>query len=205
MQRKVYTTMKEFEEQNKLLSADMPVSENLKILAEEVKIGSKVAPNRLACQAMEGCDGTKDGSPDELTIRRYDRFAKGGAGVIWFEATACREDGRANPRQLWIKEDNLDDFKKIVNDIKETSLKENGYEPIVIMQATHSGRYSKPHGVPAPLIAYNNPVLERENPISKERILSDDEIDTIKEDLIKSTKLADEAGCDGVYIKCCHR
>lgn len=205
MQRKVYTTMKEFEEQNKLLNADMPVSENLKILAEEVKIGSKVAPNRLACQAMEGCDGTKDGSPDEFTIRRYDRFAKGGAGVIWFEATACREDGRANPRQLWIKEDNLDDFKKIVNDIKETSLKENGYEPIVIMQATHSGRYSKPHGVPAPLIAYNNPVLERENPISKERILSDDEIDTIKEDLIKSTKLADEAGFDGVDIKCCHR
>ena len=27
---------------------------------------------------MEGCDGTAGGSPDELTLRRYDRFAKGG-------------------------------------------------------------------------------------------------------------------------------
>lgn len=39
-------------------------------------------------------------------------------------------------------------------------MRENGFEPIVIMQATHSGRYSKPYGKPAPLIAYNNPIFE---------------------------------------------
>ena len=115
-----------------------------------MQIGGKTIPNRLVCQAMEGCDGTFTGEPDQLTKRRYDRFAKGGAGLIWFEATAVLPEGRANPRQLYIHKDNLDDFKRQVETIKETALKENGYEPLVIMQATHSGRYSKPEGKPAP-------------------------------------------------------
>jgi 2,4-dienoyl-CoA reductase-like NADH-dependent reductase (Old Yellow Enzyme family) len=138
-------------------------------------------------------------------LRRYKRLAEGGSSVIWFEATACREDGRANPRQLWITNDNLDSFKSIVNDIKENALKANGFEPLVIMQATHSGRYSKPHGFPEPLIAYNNPIFEGNNPIDKSRILSDDELDRIGAALVESSKLAESAGFDGVDIKCCHR
>ena len=38
---------------------------------------------------MEGCDGTPDGSPDELTVRRYHRFAAGGPGaLLWMEIAA---------------------------------------------------------------------------------------------------------------------
>jgi 2,4-dienoyl-CoA reductase-like NADH-dependent reductase (Old Yellow Enzyme family) len=205
MNRKVYTSLDNFKEQNIQLKTHLPYSEDTSILGEQIAIGSKTAPNRLACQAMEGCDGNADGTPAELTYRRYKRLAEGGSGIIWFEATACREDGRANPRQLWIKRDNLDSYKKIVNDIREDALKANGYAPLIIMQATHSGRYSKPHGFPEPLIAYNNPIFECDKPIDKSRILSDSEIDRIGEALIESSKLAEEAGFDGVDIKCCHR
>lgn len=205
MIRKVYQTPEEFFDQSKELGVNLPYSDDTSILNEKLEIGEKIAENRLCCQAMEGCDGTESGSPDTLTKRRYERFAKGGAGIIWFEATACQEDGRANPRQLWLREDNLDDFKRIVDDIKETGLRENGFAPIVIMQNTHSGRYSKPHGVPAPLIAYNNPIFEGENPISSDRILSDDDLDRIGESLVKNSALAQKAGFDGVDIKCCHR
>jgi 2,4-dienoyl-CoA reductase-like NADH-dependent reductase (Old Yellow Enzyme family) len=205
MNRKVYTSLDNFKEQNIQLKTHLPYSEDTSILGEQIAIGSKTAPNRLACQAMEGCDGNADGTPAELTYRRYKRLAEGGSGIIWFEATACREDGRANPRQLWIKRDNLDSYKKIVNDIREDALKANGYAPLIIMQATHSGRYSKPHGFPEPLIAYNNPIFEGDKPIDKSRILSDSEIDRIGEALIESSKLAEEAGFDGVDIKCCHR
>ena len=38
--------------------------------------------------------------PDELTFRRYQRFGAGGAKLIWGEAAAVVEEGRANPRQL---------------------------------------------------------------------------------------------------------
>ncbi len=205
MKRQVYSSINDFKEQNEILNANLPFCDDLSAFSKKETIGKKTVENRLVCQAMEGCDGTFAGSPDELTRRRYGRFAKGGAGLIWFEATACREDGRANPRQLWIKEENLDDFKSIVSEIKETAMKENGFEPIIIMQATHSGRYSKPHGKPEPLIAYNNPVFEENNPIDKNHILTDDQIDEIKENLIFSAQLAEKAGFDGVDIKCCHR
>ncbi len=183
----------------------LPYSQNTNILSESTNIKGRIIPNRLACQAMEGCDGTLSGEPDALTKRRYERFAKGGAGIIWFEATAVLPEGRANPRQLYITENTLDAFKKQVEDIKADCMKENGYEPLVIMQATHSGRYSKPDGTPAPLIAYNNPIFEKDNPISKERIVTDEYLDRVGEALINGARLAEKSGFDGVDIKCCHR
>lgn len=205
MVRKVYTKESDFRLQNQQLHTELPYSEDVSVLATPLTVGAKTVHNRLACQAMEGCDGTVTGEPDVLTSRRYDRFARGGAGLIWFEATAVMEEGRANPRQLSIREDNLDAFKKIVADIKETGLKENGFAPVVIMQATHSGRYSKPQGVPAPLIAYHSPLLEQNTPISDDRIVTDDHIDRIRDALISGAALAEKAGFDGVDIKACHR
>ena len=205
MAQKVYTTLQDFQAQNRELGTALSFSTDVEALAAPLAVGSKTMPNRLACQAMEGCDGTADGCPDVLTKRRYERFAKGGAGLIWFEATAVMEEGRANPRQLYITENNLDSFKRQVEAIKETALQENGYEPVVIMQATHSGRYSKPQGVPAPLIAYNNPVFEKDSPISEDRIVTDDYLDSVGDALVNGAVLAEKAGFDGVDIKCCHR
>lgn len=125
--------------------------------------------------------------------------------MIWFEATAVLPEGRANPRQLFITEQNLDSFRRQVEAIKETCLRENGYEPTVIMQATHSGRYSKPNGVPEPLIAYNNPLFEKDHPIASDRIVTDDYLDRVSEALVHGASLAEKAGFDGVDIKCCHR
>lgn len=199
---KIYATMDAFQEENQ---GRLPYTEDLSVLQDTVTAGSVTIPNRLVCQAMEGCDGTADGCPGELTIRRYDRLAKGGAGMIWFEATAVMEEGRANPRQLYLHPENLDDFRREVERIKETGLRENGYAPVVIMQATHSGRYSKPHGKPEPRIAYNNPIFEVNGSISKERIVTDGELDQIGEALVNASILAEKAGFDGVDIKCCHR
>ncbi len=204
MKQKVYCTIEEFLEQNNALATGLPFSQDTAVLHTSLTLGAKQVPNRLVCQAMEGCDGTADGSPDELTKRRYDRLARGGAGMIWFEATAVMREGRANPRQLFITESNLDAFKRQVTDIKEAGLKVNGYEPVVIMQATHSGRYSKPEGKPAPLIARNNPIFEKDNPISADRIVTDDYLDRVRDALVEGSLLAEKAGFDGVDIKACH-
>ncbi|MBQ4509810.1 MAG: flavin oxidoreductase/NADH oxidase [Clostridia bacterium] len=182
-----------------------PYSEDISCLAKEIKVGSKTAHNRIVYQAMEGCDGTYDGAPDELTKRRYLRFARGGAGIIWFEATAVKGEGRANPRQMYLTDKTRDDFARIVNDIKEECVKANGFEPLVIVQLTHSGRYSKPEGVPAPLIAYNNPIFEKDNPIDKSRIVTDDYLDSLKEALVWGAGEAKKLGFDGADIKSCHR
>lgn len=205
MNRKVYMTFEDFKRQNSELGTNLPFADSTDILNSSLTIQGKEIKNRLVCQAMEGCDSTPDGRPDELTKRRYKRLAKGGAGLIWYEATAVMQEGRANPRQLYINEKTLDAFKAQLEDIKETGLRENGFEPVVIMQVTHSGRYSKPEGKPAPLIAYNNPIFEKDNPIPADRIVTDEYIDEVKEKLILGARFAEKAGFDGADIKCCHR
>ena len=205
MLRNVYSDPQVFKSQDAELGTALAYSEDISVLAEQVKIGNKTAPNRLACQAMEGCDGTADGSPDELTMRRYLRLAEGGAGIIWFEATACCEEGRANPRQLWIHEGNLDAFRRAVDDIRNRAIATCGYAPLIIMQDTHSGRYSKPTGVPAPVIAYNNPLFEKDKPIDESRIVTDERLDRLIDELVHAARLAEQVGFDGVDIKCCHR
>jgi 2,4-dienoyl-CoA reductase-like NADH-dependent reductase (Old Yellow Enzyme family) len=182
--------------------ADLPLSENIGALKGRVSVAGLEIPNRLAVQPMEGADGTNNGGPSELTIRRYDRFAGSGAGLIWFEAVAVCREGRANPRQLWMNESNLDGFKRLVERMRKNSKDTN---PVIIMQATHSGRYSKPDGVPAPIIAYNNPLFEGENPIPKEHIISDGELKRIEESYARITAWAMECGFDGMDVKACHR
>src|SRR5579871_962024 len=57
--------------------------------------------NRFCVLPMEGWDGTSDGKPSDLTIRRWQRFGESGAKLIWGgEAVAVQHDGRANPHQL---------------------------------------------------------------------------------------------------------
>lgn len=205
MKKSVYLSTEDFLLQNKELNIGLPYTEDISYLSGKLTIKNKTLHNRLVCQAMEGCDGTAEGEPGELTVRRYDRLSSGGASLIWFEATAVMREGRANPRQLYINENTLDGFKREVERIKETGLRANGFEPAVIMQATHSGRYSKPQGTPAPLIAGNNPLFEKDNPIDSSRIVTDEYLDRVKEVLINAALLAQKAGFDGVDIKACHR
>lgn len=177
---------------------------DISILKASMTIGKKTLPNRICYQPMEGCDGTASGAPDSLTQRRYQRYAAGGAGLIWFEATAVVPEGRANPRQLWLTSENMDCFASLIQEIKTICLKENGYEPLIICQLTHSGRYSKPQGTPSPLIAYNKPIFEKDNPLSANHIVDDDYLDTLPEAYATSAELCVKAGFDGVDIKACH-
>ena len=115
---------------------NLPLEENTDILKSEFNMGGISYKNRFAIQPMEGCDGTREGSPDELTIRRYERFAASGAALIWAEAVAVAEKGRANPRQLFINDKTLEDFKRLNDKIKTISLKENGFEFVKLISFT---------------------------------------------------------------------
>lgn len=51
--------------------------------------------NRIAIQPMEGWDGTANGNPTESTVRRWRRFGRSGAKLIWGgEAVAVAERDR---------------------------------------------------------------------------------------------------------------
>ena len=186
------------------LHAFLPIQEDLSPLYAPLTLAGKTVNNRIAFQPMEGTDGTEDGAPDKWTIRRYERFAKAGPGVIWVEAVATVPEGRASAHQLYLTEKNVDEFKRLTDRMREISLKENGYAPLIVMQATNSGRYSKPTGKPEPIVAYRCPPLEEglDQPF---RVLTDDELRRYEAAFEATAKLSQQAGFDGMDVKCCHR
>lgn len=201
-----YQSVEDFKGEIKEMGLNIPFSNNLDALSKQVKIGSFTLPNSLAINPMEGTDGKLDGSPDELTIRRYERFSKGGAALIWFEAVAVVPEGRTSPRQLWIRKDNLSQYQKLCGDIMENSHRASGFTPLLIMQLTHSGRFSKPEGKPAPVIAAHNPYLDpRMNIDESYPVISDSELEQLEDKYVEAAVLAKEAGFHGVDVKCCHR
>ena len=181
--------------------------EDISILKEEIDLGNGfTSPNRMAIHPLEGCDGTKDGSPTDLSFRRYKRYAKGGAGLIWFEAIAICQEGRANPRQLYITEENKDSYKELINEVRKARSEVSDTKQILIAQLTHSGRYSKPEGKSAPICAYDNEELRKSSGLPEDTFtyVSDEYLDSLPEKFVKASLLLKEAGFDGVDVKACH-
>ena len=169
------------------------------MIENAIQIGEKTICNRVVLQPMEGCDCNTDGSPSELTREKYIRAARSGAGLIWFEANAVCPEGRTNPRQMMLTEDNLPSFKNLLQEMREIAKKECGVSPIFILQLTHSGRQSI-----VPMIAYRHPIYEERRPVTDENIVTDEYLDTLSEKYAESARLAVEAGFDGVDVKSCH-
>lgn len=199
-----YQNIDEIRARAKELGVTFPYSESLFPLSQPIRINHMNLPNRIVTQPMEGCDANPDGSPGEYTMRRYRRFAESGASLIWTEANAVSPACRSSNGQLYMDEANVDSFARMIEMIKEHTLKIKGFEPMVIVQATHSGRYVKTNNVPTPVIAQHNEWIEKNNPLPDECIISDDELKVYEERFGKFAVLAKRAGFDGMDIKCSH-
>ncbi len=200
------------------LGVSIEATEDISVLAEPVKIGKLVIPNSLAVHPMEGCDGDSQGRPGKLTVRRYERFAAGGAGLLWAEATAVVPEGRANPRQLWINKNNKDSFASMVKVIRRKAIESMGsdHKPVIVMQLTHSGRYSKPEGTAQPIIPrrdpYRDPLIPQQKPDPKRKsripddwpLVTDDYLDKLQDAYVEAAGIAFEVGFDAVDVKACH-
>ncbi len=189
------------------LGIQLPFSEDISVLFDKVEIGKKMLPNRFLIHPMEGFDSEADGSPGELSFRRYRRYAAGGSGLIWVEATTVVADGRSNPGQFFIHKKNLDRFKKLVEQIRETGYKNFGpkHDLTLIIQLTHSGRFSRSDGKLKPVIARHHPRLDQLTKVDENfPIISDLQLDELQDAFVEAASLCDEAGFDGVDVKACH-
>jgi 2,4-dienoyl-CoA reductase-like NADH-dependent reductase (Old Yellow Enzyme family) len=196
------------------LGLDLPITEDLSPLTRRVRIGGKETPNALGIHPMEGADGTADGRPDALTVRRYLRLARGGTGLLWFEATAVVHEGRANPRQLLLTPESAPNFARMREEALAAGREEaNGpvhgaaySDPFTVIQLTHAGRYSRPDEGPAPIIAHHDGLLDKALRLSPDHpLIGDDDLDHLQERYVAAARLAHECGFDAVDIKSCHR
>lgn len=186
------------------LKIHLPFANDTHVLRQEASFGNVILKNRLGIAPMEGADALPDGSPSELTLRRYVREAEGKSAMIWFEAISIVPEGRSSAHQLMLTKENLENYKKFTAAIKKAGMKANGFAPYLVMQANHSGRYSNPQGRPAPLIAYRHPEYEKLRAADDSCIVSDEYLETLEEKFGESALLAKRAGFDAVDIKACH-
>jgi 2,4-dienoyl-CoA reductase-like NADH-dependent reductase (Old Yellow Enzyme family) len=179
-------------------------------LAQPAEVDGFHIPNRWCVLPMEGWDGTTDGRPSDLTRRRWQRFGLSGAGLVWGgEAVAVRHDGRANPNQLVIRPDTLEDLADLRLVLLESyrQAAPDQPDPVIGLQLTHSGRFCRPNGKSfEPFLAYDHSLL---NPrfglaIPSGKIISDEMIEILIQDFVQAARLAGEAGFDFVDIKHCH-
>src|SRR5262245_42369867 len=194
------------------MGLDIRLSEDLSPLFRPVEIGRLRAGNSLCVQPMEGCDGTPDGRPDELTFRRYRRFGAGGAKLIWGEATAVLDEARANPRQLLINGQTAADLERMLRQCRQAHREALGSDAdlVVGLQLTHSGRYSYRR----PLLAFHDPILDPRTVVDKATgrtvdpdypLLDDDYLRRLVDHYVAAARLAFRIGFQFVDIKQCHR
>jgi 2,4-dienoyl-CoA reductase-like NADH-dependent reductase (Old Yellow Enzyme family) len=182
--------------------------------AKPYSFGTRTVGNRLCAHPMEGWDANPDGSPSELTERRWRHFGESGCKLIWGgEAFAVSPDARANPRQLYHGPNSVHDLRRlllIVRSAHQEAFGTSAIDDLLIgLQVTHSGRFCKPtrNDRFESQIAYSHPVLDRRVGIAvgdAGRVIRDDQLGTLVDRYVAAATTAREAGFDFVDIKACH-
>ncbi|HZN32908.1 MAG TPA: NADH:flavin oxidoreductase, partial [Pirellulaceae bacterium] len=180
-------------------------------LAQPIQLGPLKVGNRWCIHPMEGWDANRDGTPSELTLRRWRNFGKSGAKLIWGgEAAAVQPDGRANPNQTLATPSNKTGLAALLQQCLTAHRESFGTtnDLAVGLQLTHSGRFCKPtSGDYAPRIAYHHPLLDAKFGIDSSDnsvVWTDDDLERLIDTFVAAAGLAREVGFQFVDIKACH-
>jgi NADPH2 dehydrogenase len=199
------------------LSLDLPVDDEILTadqgspLAAPLAIGGFTVGNRWCIHPMEGWDANRDGSPSELTLRRWRHFGQSGAKLIWGgEAAAVTPDGRANPNQTLATPDNKAGLARLIGELHAAHRQSfgtlNGL--LVGLQLTHSGRFCRPSNKRLePRIAYHHPLLDAKfgiDPQNQSVVWTDDDLERLIDAYVVAAGLARDVGYQFVDIKACH-
>lgn len=209
-------TVAEFQNHIQSLGVKLPFDDEVVpapagVLAQPyvLKDGKKIG-NRFCIHPMEGWDGTTDGRPTELVMRRWKNFGRSGAKLIWGgEATAVRPDGRANPNQLMMLDHTMHDMEKLRQALVEEHKRDFGQvdDLLVGLQLTHSGRFSRPNEKTKleSKIIYHHPLLDKIFNVAPDLpVMTDAELDDLIGYYVRAAKRAQTIGFDFVDIKHCH-
>ena len=183
----------------------LPWSDDLSVLASPLAVGRRRVSNRFAALPVEGRDSNFDGTPSELTFRRYRRYAAGGFGLIHFEAAAVWQGGRSSDRQLLLAEETAPRIKALLEAVREAAAAGLDQKPLCILQLQESERYRRATGT-VPGLAWPDAEFDARAKVPQGTpLLTDQELDGILKHMAAAAALAYQIGFDGVDVKACHR
>ena len=209
-------TVAEFKKHLESIGAHIPVDESIRsgsdspLAAPIGSVNGKKIGNRIAIQPMEGWDGTTTGGVTDEMLRRWERFGESGAKLIYGgEAMAVVPEGRANPNQIIINEENEKGIAELRRRLfnRHQELYSTTDDLVCGFQLTHSGRFCRPTDKKRweSVVAFRHPILDRKfNVTSAAQVITDEQVEQLISHYIKAARIAANAGADFVDIKHCH-
>lgn len=169
----------------------------MSILFTPRKIGNVELPNRLVHSATYEGMSRKGGEVSDELIKRYEKLAKGGVGLIISGYMGIHPTGRAYPYQTGIHSDDMIPGLKKLTD---TVHREGGK---IAFQLNHAGRQTTKNLIgQIPL----GPSSKGRDPVNfiKPKEMTEDQILEIVEAFGAAAKRAVKAGADGIQLHAAH-
>ena len=171
----------------KRLELPLPCAESVESgpespLAQSIQVHDFVIGNRFCILPMEGWGRNSRWKTIRTHEASVQNFGRSGAKLIWGgEAVAVRHDGRANPNQMVINDENLPELESLRAELVATheAVFGTAADLVIGLQLTHSGRFAKPdrHNRMQPRTVQRNSILDIRCGITDDSALfSDDEI-----------------------------
>jgi 2,4-dienoyl-CoA reductase-like NADH-dependent reductase (Old Yellow Enzyme family) len=161
------------------------------MVSSPIAIGKKTAPNRIVFQPMECNDADSSGDPSDLTIKRYRRFAEGGAGIIFSESFTLTTESRARKSQMAITEQNAEGLARLIKEMRKVN-----QDSLILFQLNQSGKLSE--------AAFSKVISVYPTGDPEIHVLTEEEIEEIGSNFVKAAVIAKQVGADGIDFKHCH-
>ena len=163
---------------------------------QPVKIGNMTVPNRFVMSPMGNNFANTDGKMSECSAAYYGARAKGGFGLITFEATVVYKEAKGGPRKPCLfSDDTVSNFKEAILACHKEGAK-------VSIQLQHAGPEgnSKVTGYPLKSASSIPASVKTEIP----KAISTEELYRLIEAYGDAALRAKQAGADAVEVHCAH-
>jgi len=166
------------------------------VLFSPIKIGTIEIPNRFARAATHDFMAARDGSATERQVSLFENLAKGEVGLIITGHAYVNPTGIASPYQTGVYADRL------IEGLSQINGAVHRYPSRIFLQVSHAGRQTKPKLCGCTPLAPSS-VYEPTFEVSPKE-MSQEEIKSVIDDFIQSSRRAKEAGFDGVELHVAH-
>ena len=166
------------------------------ILFSPIKIGTIEIPNRFSRAATHDFMASRNGAVTERQVSLFKNLAKGEVGLIITGHAYVNPAGIASPYQTGVYSDHC------IEGLSQITSAVHKYPSRIFLQISHAGRQTKPKLCGCTPLAPSSVYEPTFEVMPKE--MNQEEIKTVIDDFIQSSRRAKEAGFDGVELHVAH-